>query len=102
MKTNKLQFLLVLTGLLVTECSLNANPVRLSESGSLYPYAANALSLEKNTEEEACFFDTNCDADTQKEVLPTTYTKILEDKLKVKDKKITELKKLISTTNENV
>jgi|GEM_PF-5839891 len=92
MKTNKLQFLLVLTGLLVTECSLNANPIRLSESGSLYPYVPNALSLEKNTQEEACFFDTDCDADTQKGAVPAAYTKALEDILKVEEKTITELK----------
>ena len=102
MKTNKLPLLLVLAELLATQCSLDAHPVRLWESGANYPYVPNALALDQNAQEENSFFNTDSEVEAQEKAVTAAYIKTLENKVNVEDKKITNLKKQLTTTNNDV
>jgi len=103
MKTKKLPLLLILAGLLGTQCPLDAHPVRLWESGANYSYVPNALALDQNAQEENTFYDTDWDAvEAQEKAAAAAYTKSLENKVKVEYQKIKALAKELTTTNDDV
>ena len=104
MKAKKLHLLLVIAGLLATERSLDAHILRLGESDpKTYLYAPNALALDLIAQEENSFFDTDWDAvEAPEKAAISAYTKTLENKVAVEDKKITTLKKQLKATNDEV
>jgi hypothetical protein len=104
MKIKKLRLLLALTGLLVTEYSLGTRPKNAREiDPATYVYAPNSIALEQNARDEESFFDGKRDmAEEQEKAAAASYTKSLENKVSVEDKKIRALKKRLNATRLDV
>ncbi len=103
MKKNMLRLLLVLAGLLVTETSLEAYVLRRNENDVNARYTPNSITFDKNTTDEDNFYTGRAgEVEDQRKAAAAAYTKSLENKVKVEDKKISALTRELTTTNHDV